>query len=99
MTHNKRGNVRELQNVADRFVLRLSGESLLPAAAGVTKIDTLAERLAYFERLLIEETLRRHHGNVADASTELGMPRNTLSHKLRQLKIAARDLPGDHQGA
>ncbi|WP_027794863.1 sigma-54-dependent transcriptional regulator [Paraburkholderia acidipaludis] len=99
MTHAWPGNVRELQNVADRFVLGLTGDSLLSAAAGAAKGGTLPEQLAHFEQLLIEEALRRHDGNVADASAELGMPKKTLYHKLRQLKIAARDWQGEDKDA
>ena len=96
MTHAWPGNVRELQNVADRFVLGLTGDSLLAEAGSTTvKGGTLADQLAYFERMLIEDMLRRHHGNVAEASEALGMPKKTLYHKLRQLKIAARDAQGE----
>jgi two-component system C4-dicarboxylate transport response regulator DctD len=99
MTHQWPGNVRELQNVADRFVLGLTGDSLLTEGSdpnkGAAKGGTLAEQMAYFERMLIEDMLRRHHGNVADASDALGMPRKTLYHKLRQLKIATRDAQGE----
>jgi len=87
--------VRELQNVADRFVLGLSGDSLLSAGGNPSKGGTLAEQLAYFERMLIEDMLRRHNGNVAEASIELGTPKKTLYHKLRQLKIASRDVQGE----
>jgi two-component system C4-dicarboxylate transport response regulator DctD len=96
MTHAWPGNVRELQNVADRFVLGLTGDSLLSEGGSTTvKGGTLADQLAYFERRLIEDMLRRHHGNVAEASEALGMPKKTLYHKLRQLKIAARDAQGE----
>ncbi|ALP67446.1 sigma-54-dependent transcriptional regulator [Paraburkholderia caribensis] len=96
MTHAWPGNVRELQNVADRFVLGLTGDSLLAEGGGTAvKGGTLADQLAYFERRLIEDMLRRHHGNVAEASEALGMPKKTLYHKLRQLKIAARDVQGE----
>jgi len=98
MTHAWPGNVRELQNVADRFVLGLTGDSLLAEGANAstsTKGGSLADQLAYFERMLIEDMLRRHHGNVADTSEALGMPKKTLYHKLRQLRIAARDAQGE----
>jgi two-component system C4-dicarboxylate transport response regulator DctD len=96
MTHAWPGNVRELQNVADRFVLGLTGDSLLADNANAAiKGGSLAEQLAYFERMLIEDMLRRHHGNVAETSEALGMPKKTLYHKLRQLKIAARDAQGE----
>lgn len=93
MTHQWPGNVRELQNVADRFVLGLTGDTLLGTggSGSGSKGGTLPQQLAYFERTLIEDMLRRHNGNVADASVELGMPKKTLYHKLRQLKLLARD--------
>jgi two-component system C4-dicarboxylate transport response regulator DctD len=97
MTHAWPGNVRELQNVADRFVLGLTGESLLSAGESGAQGATLADQLAYFERMLIEDALRRRQGNVADASVDLGMPKKTLYHKLRQLKIAARDAQGEER--
>ena len=84
------GNVRELQNVADRFVLGLTGDSLLSSGGTPAAGGTLPEQLAYFERMLIEDMLRRHNGNVADASVALGMPKKTLYHKLRNLRIPAR---------
>ncbi|MCA3857102.1 MAG: sigma-54-dependent Fis family transcriptional regulator, partial [Burkholderia sp.] len=90
MTHAWPGNVRELQNVADRFVLGLTGDSLLSSGDAPAVGDTLAEQLAYFERMLIEDMLQRHNGNVADASVALGMPKKTLYHKLRNLRIPAR---------
>lgn len=99
MTHQWPGNVRELQNVADRFVLGLTGDSLLSAGGASARGGTLAEQLAYFERMLIDDMLRRHNGNVADASIALGMPKKTLYHKLRHLRIPARDAPGEGNDA
>ncbi|ACC74742.1 sigma-54 dependent transcriptional regulator [Paraburkholderia phymatum] len=96
MTHAWPGNVRELQNVADRFVLGLTGDSLLAEGASApVKGGSLSDQMAYFERMLIEDMLRRHHGNVAETSEALGMPKKTLYHKLRLLKIAGRDAQGE----
>ncbi|WP_207004113.1 sigma-54-dependent transcriptional regulator [Trinickia mobilis] len=89
MAHQWPGNVRELQNVADRFVLGLAGDTLVPGEGRAAPAGTLAEQLAHFEFVLIEEMLRRHHGNVSDASAALGMPKKTLYHKMRQFKLAA----------
>jgi two-component system, NtrC family, C4-dicarboxylate transport response regulator DctD len=92
MSHQWPGNVRELQNVADRFVLGLGGDCLLlPNGSQRIKGGTLVEQLAHFEHMLIEDMLRRHHGNIAEASAELGMPKKTLYHKVRQLKFPAGD--------
>ncbi len=78
MTHSWRGNVRELQNVADRFVLGLTGDSLLTPGGNASQgAASLGEQLAYFERMLIEDMLRAvHNGNGrVEASVELGMPK------------------------
>jgi two-component system, NtrC family, C4-dicarboxylate transport response regulator DctD len=93
LSHQWPGNVRELQNVADRFVLGLSGERLIPENDGPLSNNTLAETLAHFEQLLIEEMLRRHNGNVSEASAALGVPRKTLYHKLRKLKASGSEAP------
>jgi two-component system C4-dicarboxylate transport response regulator DctD len=86
MAHQWPGNVRELQNVADRFVLGLHGDSLFRGSGKRIERGTLAEQLAHIEQMLIADMLRRHNGNIAKASEELGMPRKTLYHKVRQIK-------------
>ncbi|RDJ97574.1 helix-turn-helix domain-containing protein [Paraburkholderia lacunae] len=58
----------------------------IPTAVG----GTLAEQTACFERVLIEQMLQRHHGNVGAASASPGMPRKTLYHKIRQFRIPPR---------
>lgn len=45
--------------------------------------------------MLIAEMLRRHNGNIAKASEELGMPKKTLYHKVRLMKFPADDARGD----
>ncbi|GJH25518.1 sigma-54 dependent transcriptional regulator [Caballeronia novacaledonica] len=95
--HQWPGNVRELQNVADRFVLGLSGDQLIPSDDRPRGGAPLNEQLAYIERVLIEDMLRRHNGNVGAASEALGMPRKTLYHKLRQFNISARDVQAERE--
>jgi two-component system C4-dicarboxylate transport response regulator DctD len=79
------GNVRELRNAADRYVLGLSAtpESAAPA--------TLADQVAAFERMLIEQALRAAGGSVAEACTALGLPKQTLYHKMQKHGLAAED--------
>ncbi|HEX7909301.1 MAG TPA: sigma-54 dependent transcriptional regulator [Paraburkholderia sp.] len=97
MAHQWPGNVRELQNVADRFVLGLVGDTLLSDVNPAARSGTLAEQTAHFERVLIEEMLQRHHGNVGEASAALGMPRKTLYHKIRQFRIPAQEPQADSE--
>jgi two-component system C4-dicarboxylate transport response regulator DctD len=88
MAHAWPGNVRELRNVADRFVLGLLGSSLNLADRAHIPPSTLPEQVEHFERTLITEELRRNHGDVADTTKALGLPKQTLYDKLRRLRIS-----------
>jgi transcriptional regulator with GAF, ATPase, and Fis domain len=93
------GNIRELQNVIERFVILCEGEILsvdeswlprpeLPALrrAGLS----FAEQLATHERAVIEAALAETAGRVSGpsgAAAKLGMPRSTLESRIRSLKI------------
>ncbi|KAB8042839.1 sigma-54-dependent transcriptional regulator [Janthinobacterium aquaticum] len=79
------GNVRELHNVADRFVLGLLDDSLNPANC---RAASLAEQVDAFEISIIEEALRRHGGNVIDAAGSLNIPKKTLYDKLKRFDIS-----------
>lgn len=86
------GNVRELKASADKYALGLSRrDSSIGSMLGV--VDTslsdlsLAERLAQFERRVIEEELRRHDYSVAAVCQSLDVPRRTLSEKMVRLGV------------
>ena len=79
------GNVRELRNAADRFVLGLS------ARAEPAPPAPLADQVSAFERMLIEQALRAAGGNVAEACAALGLPKQTMYHKLQKFGLAAED--------
>lgn len=87
MTYDWPGNVRELANVADRFVL-----GVLPGrfreAAGARGLNEL---VADFERGLIVEALRHHHGHVAAAAEALAIPKKTLYDKLKRHDLNSED--------
>ncbi|MBH9552791.1 sigma-54-dependent Fis family transcriptional regulator [Inhella sp. 4Y17] len=93
MAHDWPGNVREVRNAADRFVLEGGGESLLPVSApgGVN----LAQQLEAVERALIEQALSRHGGNVQRVMEALGVPKKTLYDKLHRLGIELERFRGD----
>ena len=80
------GNVRELHNVADRFVLGLLDDDLMPSDA--RREASLADQVAAFERSIIEEALRRHGGNVIVAAESLNIPKKTLYDKLKRFEIS-----------
>jgi DNA-binding NtrC family response regulator len=46
------------------------------------------EAVAEFEKLFIEEALRRHQGCLIKAAQTLGVHRNTLSKKMREYHLS-----------
>jgi len=89
MAHDWPGNVRELRNAAERFVLGLSGESLL--ATGSHASLTLPQQMDQVEKALIEQALKQHRGRMSAACEALGIGRKTLYDKLARHGIVADD--------
>lgn len=98
LTYGWPGNVRELRNVIDTSVIISSGEDLVvdeellfgSPLVGDVATGTLEEKVAQYERSLIEHALAEAHGRVSGpsgAATLLGMPASTLSARIRVLKI------------
>lgn len=96
------GNVRQLINVAERAVLqnrRGSGSitSLLMAdgeeaqEATTTEGKPLKEYVESFERMLIDNTMRRHKGSIAAVMDELCLPRRTLNEKMAKYGLSRGD--------
>ncbi|NVO28460.1 sigma-54-dependent Fis family transcriptional regulator [Donghicola sp. C2-DW-16] len=96
------GNVRQLINVAERAVLqsrRGSGTiaSLLMAdnddlrPVVTTEGKPLKEYVEAFERMLIDNTMRRHKGSIASVMEELCLPRRTLNEKMAKYGLQRAD--------
>ena len=96
------GNVRQLVNIAERAVLqnrRGSGSiaSLLMAdneAAGptlTTEGKPLKDYVEAFERMLIDNTMRRHKGSIVAVMEELCLPRRTLNEKMAKYTLSRSD--------
>ena len=96
------GNVRQLVNIAERAVLqnrRGSGSiaSLLMAdneAAGptlTTEGKPLKDYVEAFERMLIDNTMRRHKGSIVAVMDELCLPRRTLNEKMAKYGLQRQD--------
>jgi two-component system C4-dicarboxylate transport response regulator DctD len=90
MAHTWPGNVRELRNIADRFVLGVLGKegSFLPQSM---QMIPLADQVNHFERALIETELRKQKGNVGQACEALGLPKQTLYHKMQKFQLIAEE--------
>jgi len=96
------GNVRQLINVAERAVLqnrRGTGSiaSLLMAdtdeikPAMTTEGKPLKEFVEAFERMLIDNTMRRHKGSIVAVMDELCLPRRTLNEKMAKYTLQRSD--------
>ncbi len=96
------GNVRQLINLAERAVLqsrRGSGSiaSLLMSDNSeiqhslVTAGKPLKEYVEAFERMLIDNTMRRHRGSIASVMEELSLPRRTLNEKMAKYGLSRSD--------
>ena len=92
------GNIRELQNIVERSVILLTGDTFWideawfsnqpPTLHGLT--NSLTETLENQEKKIIEAALAESNGKVAGttgAAAKLGIPRSTLDRKILQLNI------------
>ncbi len=96
------GNVRQLINVAERAVLQNrrgtgSISSLLMAdneeiqPVMTTEGKPLKEYVEAFERMLIDNTMRRHKGSIVSVMEELCLPRRTLNEKMAKYGLSRAD--------
>ena len=99
------GNVRQLIHIAERAVLqnrRGSGTitSLLMADSEeaepgmTTEGKPLKEHVEAFERMLIDNTMRRHKGSIVNVMEELCLPRRTLNEKMAKYSLQRSDYLG-----
>jgi two-component system C4-dicarboxylate transport response regulator DctD len=88
MNHDWLGNVRELRNVADRFVLGLLDDSFSVLSGRAFPKLSLGDQINQFERVLIEGALAEHHGNAMLVCRSLGIPKRTLYDKMRKLGLS-----------
>lgn len=95
------GNIRQLQNLAERVVMQSQHgpdevSKLLASAADEQSSEAaeekpLKEHVEAFERMLIDNALRRHTGSVAKVMDELVLPRRTLNEKMAKYGLSRAD--------
>ena len=96
------GNIRELQNVIERSVIVCETETFSvdeswlsrkpPVTVPTSGLEPL-RKLPSQEKEIIEAALRESGGRVygpSGAAVKLGIPRSTLEHKIRSLKISKK---------
>jgi len=88
------GNIRQLMNVAERAVLQKrrgedgianlleDGAAVPPTTPNIMVEKPLREHVEAFEKMLIDNSLRRNRGAVSAVMEELALPRRTLNEKM-----------------
>jgi two-component system C4-dicarboxylate transport response regulator DctD len=84
--------VRELRNVADRFVLGvLDGKAINKSWLGASDVS-LPRQLENIERSIIEDALRRKQGDVQATAVLLSIPKQTLYDKIKRLSVKVDEI-------
>ncbi|MBK8185263.1 MAG: sigma-54-dependent Fis family transcriptional regulator [Candidatus Competibacteraceae bacterium] len=83
LAHAWPGNIRELRNVAECFVLGLR-PPVIVEHADAKPLMPLTAAVEVFERSLIADELRRQNGSLARTSEALSIPKTTLYDKMRR---------------
>jgi DNA-binding NtrC family response regulator len=113
--HSWPGNVRELLNAVEQAAVLAAGESIeaadlrLPTAGPRNQASPSDPKLPFtdakrhavnqFERDYLLAALRRHGGNISRTATAIGMVRQSLQQKIRDLGLRAEEWSEDeHAG-
>lgn len=94
MAYDWRGNVRELRNIAERFILNLGlltgGLSRVMEGDG-GKQQTLPAQMDAVESTFVRTALADSGGNIQATADALGIPRRTLNEKMRKYGLDRDD--------
>ena len=94
------GNVRQLINLAEKAILQNKESSgslsrlLYQEINASEQIETniygkpLKEHVEAFEKMLIDNTMKRMRGSITGVMKELGLPRRTLNEKMAKYKLS-----------
>ena len=95
--HRWPGNVRELRNVVERAAVLSPGAAIdvgdlaLEGGKSIAVSGTFAEAKRHavedFERSYLRSALERHGGNVSRTAEAIGMVRQSLQQKMRELGL------------
>ena len=103
--HDWPGNVRELRNVLERAAVMASGAEIgasdlqMDADSPILAVEApdlevpfseaKKQTVERFERHYLSEALREHEGNVSRTANAIGMVRQSLQQKIRELGLKA----------
>ena len=108
LTHDWPGNVRELENLLQRTMILLQGDTIRAAdlalgeeespPSGESADNDLQQGLRNTEFQLIVDALVAHGGKRGAAAESLGISPRTLRYKLARMREAGIAIPGEHHG-
>jgi two-component system, NtrC family, response regulator AtoC len=109
--HRWPGNVRELRNAIEQAAVLTTGDTIerpdlrfsggtdqadaAVAQPGIPFAEAKRRHVEAFERRFLLDALRQHGGNVSRTAATIGMVRQSLQQKLRELGIKAEDMEGE----
>jgi len=98
MSYSFPGNIRELENIIEHAISFANSPEILPSdlpsfliqtpTQKITPTTRLKETLGDIEKELVWNALQRSGGNISKAAQDLGIYRQQLQRKIKQLKIA-----------
>ncbi|MCW9045996.1 MAG: sigma-54 dependent transcriptional regulator [Alphaproteobacteria bacterium] len=97
MAYAWQGNVRELKNVAERYVINQDAplieelDLLQEGATETAQNQTLVEQVRDFEKSILIQHLSANKGNVKATIEALGLPRKTFYDKMTKYDLDRRD--------
>ena len=98
------GNVRELEHAVEAAAIRAAGEGaqvieprhVFPTAEPSTELTgelSFRDATRWFQRELLERTLREHEWNIAEVARRLGLARSHVYNLIRAFEIGRADVP------
>lgn len=91
MSHNWPGNIRELRNAAERFVLLGKLAQLGDTPPTSESMRGLADQVLEFEKSVIEKTLIECGGSIKGTMEALNVARKTLYDKMQRYNLDKDD--------
>ena len=90
--HSWDGNIRELEHTMEKAVIICESETLgeddfhlarKKESATITSVSTLEE----MEKIMIQKSMDKQHGNLSAVASELGISRQTLYNKMKKYEL------------
>lgn len=86
------GNIRELEHIIERAVIITDNTSIEPedlhfSSRKMTANAPITLNLEEAEKMLIQQAMDKHHGNISKAAKELGLTRAALYRRLEKHQL------------